>query len=236
MNTTFKSEVNKKSIVTKSKTNKSELEINPLLDTAQGTLAIGDFEGALKEVQPYLSSKDPIVRNDAHRIAGLACFQLKKYKDAENYWEAVVKAKLNERWNDWFNLCTSATMNRDFSRGKDAFETMVEVSKKLGKESDMWQTFANLIYYYMRALIDNSQYDAALEQLEKLADFYKNLPVTDRTYVVVATGSFPPSLDDVLDVAKPIFEHMGKKTSTAWLKDFASKLDEEGKQTIEKYL
>ncbi len=211
----------------------SVAEISPLLDNAQQAIAAGNFEQALSEVLPYLSSTDIVLSTDANRIAGLACFQIKKYADAEQHWDAVVKAKSNERWSDWFNLCTSATMNRNFIRGREAFETMVEMSKKTGKESDMWQTFANLIYYYMRALIDNSQYDAALEQLKKLADFYKSLPVTDRTYVVAATGSFPPSLEDVLDAAKPIFEHMGKEKSTTWLKDFASKLDDEGKRFVE---
>ncbi len=124
-------------------------------------------------------------------------------------------------------------MNRGFARGKEAFETMVEISKKAGKASDMWQTFENLIYYYMQALIDNGQYDAALEQLEKLADFYKKIPVTDRTYVVAASGSFPPSLEDILEASKPIFEHMGKEKSVAWLKDFAIKLDDQGKSLVE---
>jgi len=86
--------------------NISETQISPLLDSAQNAIAVGNFEQALSQVLPHLSSTDTVLSTDAHRIAGLACFQLKKYADAEQHWEAVIKAKSNERWSDWFNLCT----------------------------------------------------------------------------------------------------------------------------------
>ncbi len=213
-----------------------ERPISPLLDEAQRLLAAGDFEGVIKAAAPQLTSTDLDLVADAYRLVGLASFQLGRNDDAVKYYEEVVKARRNERWSDWFNLCMAATAYKDFVRGKQAFDTMVELGTKAGKESELWQNFYNLVYFYMRSLIDQQQYDAAFEQLVKLGDLYKSLKVTDRTYVIGAVGYFPPSLNDILDAAQPVFEHVGKEKSTAWLKELSDALDEEGKRTVESYM
>lgn len=206
-------------------------EISPFFKPAQEALAREDFDGALAKSLLYLNSTDATIAADAHRIAGLSCFQLGRYAEAATYYGWLTTR--NPLWDDWFNLCTSSTMNADFVRGKEAFDAMVTMIEKTGPESVTRSNLPNLIYYYMRALIDMKQYDRAITELNKLRGFYESLKVTDRTYVVGATGAFSPSLESILDAAKPIFTHMGKDAASMWLKDFGSRLDEEGKVLTE---
>jgi tetratricopeptide (TPR) repeat protein len=80
---------------------------------------------------------------EANKLIALSYFQMRQFDKSSELFSELIKNSANP--DDYFNLATSATMNRDIETGKKAFDGAVEWYKKNGTAQNM--SVPNMAFY-----------------------------------------------------------------------------------------
>lgn len=187
------------------------------------------YEEAISAARPFENDTDKEVSETATKIIGLAYFQLGRYAEAEETFKKLCEKSVFS--SDWFSLCTSATMNNDIDLGRKAYDKALEL--RSNEENKSGRHISMLSFFYMQALIDMKKYDEAFEILDDIKKYYVAAGIIDPTYLFNMYGSLLPSFGEVIGRALPIFIHVGKEKSSAWLEDLATNVDKDGKRDVE---
>jgi len=159
------------------------------------------------------------------KMIGLAHFNKQQFKEALPYFEEIASKSANS--DDWFNVVTSAILSNEVDKGMNAFSKAIDLYEKNGNENNL--PIGQMSYYVMQAFRDTQEYDLAFVQMMKLKDVYCHLKITDTTFLHIRGLPF---ISHVLSAGKMILEKQSLKDSFEWLDDFASHLDDEGKQLV----
>jgi len=185
----------------------------------------GDLKSALEEVSKLLNHDEVT----AHSVMGQFNFQSQIYDEAEKHFLKAVT--LNPSSVGYFNVATASTMNKNFDKGKEAFEMAIKLKQKEQGNEFGVQT---LVFYYQQCLQEVRQFDRSLEQLNIFRDFYSRSKITDLTHVILASGgdaSIPP-FEVVLERAIPTLKHIGEKEAKKWLDQLSRNIDDDGKKVV----
>ena len=196
-----------------------------ILEFALTLFEQGDLKGALEEVSKLLNHDEVT----ALTVMGQFNFQSQIYDEAEKHFLKAVN--INPSGVGYFNLATASTMNKNFDKGKEAFEMAIKLKQKEQGNEFGVQT---LVFYYLQCLQEVRQFDRSFEQLNFFRDFYNRTKITDLTHVILASGgddSIPP-FDVVLERAIPTLKHIGEKEAKQWLDQLANNIDDDGKKVI----
>lgn len=204
---------------------------NPDIEKIEKLLEKGNYAEALseaKKLRELNSSHESMY--EINDIIAWIYFNLKQYAEAEK--EYIQLANKTNNPKDWFNLCTSSTLNKNIDVGENAFTKAVELYTK-DSETKPSRIFM-IRYYYMCALIEVDEYDNAFKQLNILRTTYYG--ISDLTYLVTAYGGQMVSLTTLLNQSISIFKHLGKEKSSEWLTELSSNVDSEAKSDINTFL
>lgn len=189
----------------------------------------GEYDAAVALVEQFAHNKQPDVIYNYHKIRSAATFRMGDYDIAKS--EALIVTKMDGvKANDWFDLCTCATMNQNISLGEDAFNNTVKAIQK--NPDSINSSIPQILFYYIQVLCAVNEIDKAFEQLDRLKNVYTSIKNTDPTYL---QDVGVPFLSNTLDAGMPIFTHIGQEESQAWLNDFANQLDNEGMHLINQF-
>lgn len=207
----------------------SEPQQSEELSSARNALEQERFEDVLAETEPFLNSKNDVLRLEAYKLAGLAYFRSQRYEQATLHFQTVARSSTDA--TDWFNVVTSATLAGDFETGADAFDKALECQKEANYSQETSVPFMR--YYYACALRDKSQWETALQQINELRKTYEQLHITDDTFVYIRGVPF---LGQTLRVAIDVFQGLGRNADAeTWFNSFAKNLDEDGRTLVEVY-
>lgn len=186
------------------------------------------FDDVIKEADSIIEKNDALTKNEALKLKGLSYFRLGKYNLSEEVFTELSKESTNP--GDWFNLITSAALNKNFDLSEKALERTIEYYSEYGTENDL--PIPQVFYYYMLALRDVKEYPKAFIQFEKLKDIYCKLAITDATFLYIRGVPF---FEDTISNGKKILEHIDKDAAQKFLAELHGRLDEEGKDYIDKF-
>lgn len=206
-------------------------EYAPELDNGWAAMDEGNFDKAVKEALPHTKAANENLRAEANKLAGLAYFQMRQPEDALPHLQEV--ASIMNDAHSWFNVVTSAALVGDLGKADNA---MAKVATLLeGQEidpGDMSLPQAKL--YYGMALCDIDQCDKAFEQLDWLRGFYQSYNITDDTFLYLRGM---PLFPHTMQLMVRVFDGMDPKFDREkWVRDFAAKLDDQGRDYILSYL
>jgi hypothetical protein len=203
-----------------------EAKSNNDLDQAYNLVLAQKYAEGITLAEKYFQNPDPAYVLMAYTIAAIGYFRDQKYASAKEFYKKC--ADMTNDNQDWFNLCTSATLAKDISLGAIAYKKAVDPVST--QTSDL--SFPQITYFYAQALADAGEMERATEIIYKLKPFYVNAFVTD-PYFLTERGM--PLLYDLIDVVRKIYAGTKNEAVLDWLDDLALKIDEEGKEEIAKF-
>jgi tetratricopeptide (TPR) repeat protein len=166
--------------------------------------------------------------DDAKHALALAYFHTKQYA-----LSTPLFVQLAEKRNvsaAWFHVCTSAVAEKKFELAEDAYKKTQELIK-FEKHTQHTIPVSMMGYIYLCALADAGNYDATLPLLDKMKNNYKAIFITNDHFTA---SRQLPFFSQFLIVAKNIFQNIQDKTLiSAWLTDFISGVDSDGKEKLE---
>ena len=200
-----------------------------LLQQAWNYLNDAKYSKALEMCENYLNSGDTEFVMEANKLAALALFQQKKFKNSIKYYETI--AKKTDASEDWFNLTMASNLSgdnllsfRSFEKAIDSYET---------SDSTTSISIPNMRFFFMKDLLKTKKYKEAFEQLEKLRAIYEEHEITDSTYLYMNST---PNLKEVMDYSVEILSNnKTKEEATEWFLNFSEKLDISGKELLKVY-
>lgn len=182
------------------------------------------FNEVLQEVEPYRSSLDTYVVKEAYGLTALSYFRLEQYEQARATFEWL--AKEYSDINDWFNLMTSAILAGHIDQGMEAYTQAKQLRAQA--EDDEGVPIPQMMYYACRALADAKEYDRAFTVLNELMDIYKQLHITDDTFLYMRGV---PMLPHAMEAVKIILTaRKDKMDIDTWFAMLDASLDEEGRE------
>ncbi|MFL5729655.1 MAG: tetratricopeptide repeat protein [Cytophagaceae bacterium] len=186
----------------------------------------GNYEKGIQLTQRYLNFKDQETQLLAYTVSAIGYFESGNYMEAKEHYKKC--ADMTNDNQDWFNVCTSATLAKDFELGSMAFQKAMDpFSNQTSNISGPMMT-----YYYSQALADAGNFSKCREMLEPLKDLYKQIKISDTHYLTTAGM---PMLQNFLDVVKKIYNGTKDKSIEAILNDLSSGIDEEGQEIIKQF-
>jgi tetratricopeptide (TPR) repeat protein len=196
------------------------------LDEAYKEIQKGNHEKGIKLTERYLSFKDQEVQLLAYTISAIGNFESGNYTVAKEQYKKC--ADMSNDNQDWFNVCTSATLAKDFELGSLAFQKAMDpYSNQTSNISGPMMT-----YYYSQALADAGNFSKSREMIEPLKDLYKKIKITDTHYL---NTQGMPMIQNFLDVVKKIYNGTKDKSVSVLLDDLSSGLDEEGQEMLKQF-
>ena len=208
--------------VTNSIKNKTEL------DNLWTLLKEEKFADVIIKATVIVENGDSKLKNEALKLIGLSYFRQGQFSLSE---QTFIKLTENsENPDDWFNLVTSSTLNKNVELSEKAYEKALELYQKNGTNENL--PIPQIYYYYMQGLRDTKEYTRAFNQLEKLKDIYSKLVITDSTFLYLRGVPF---LEHTIEASKEILENIDKTKASNFIKEIIDKLDEEGKKYIKEF-
>jgi len=195
---------------------------NELWELLQGE----KYDEVVFGAEKLLNNKSEAIAKDACKLMGMSLFRQAKYQEALPYFQKATEYK--PEVNDWLNVITAATLSKNIDAGRSAFEKAVQLQLDTGNKEQPSIPFMR--QYYACALRDVGEFDLALEQINELRKIYEQLKITDTTFVYIRGVPF---LSHTMDVAVDVFNGLGTSFDAhEWIKNFSSKLDEEGQEYL----
>ncbi len=209
----------------------SEPEYAPELDAGWAAMDEGNFDQAVKEALPHTQAANENLRAEANKLAGLAYFQLRDAEKALPHLKEV--ATIVNDAHAWFNVVTSAALAGDLVQADTAMDKVAQgLDGQKTDPEDLSLPQAKL--YYGMALCDVEEFDKAFTQLEWLRGFYESYKVTDDTFLYLRGM---PTFPHALQLMVRVFDGLDEKFDhEKWVRDFAAKLDDDGRDYILSYL
>jgi tetratricopeptide (TPR) repeat protein len=196
------------------------------LNEAYQEIQKGNYEKGIKLTERYLNFKDQEVQLLAYTVSAIGNFESGNYAAAKDQYKKC--ADMTNDNQDWFNVCTSATLARDFELGSQAYQKAMDpYSNQTSNVSGPMMT-----YYYSQALADAGNFKKCRDMIEPLKDLFKQIKISDTHYL---TTQGMPMLQNFLDVIKKIFNGTKDQSIADLLNDLASGLDEEGQRIVQQF-
>jgi tetratricopeptide (TPR) repeat protein len=204
-----------------------EARSNTDLDEAYNLVLAEKYSEGIQKAEKYFQDPEREIVLMAFTIVAIAYFRNKQYEEAKEFYKKC--AEMSNDNQDWFNLCTSATLAKDIPLGAHAYKKAVDITSN--QTTDL--TFQQITYYYSQALADAGEFDKAREMAYKLKPFFIQSVITDPHYLF---SNGMPVLYDLLDVLRKIYAGTQDKSILDWLDDLANKVDKEGKEEITNFM
>lgn len=201
----------------------------PLLEPAQEKFNAGDFSAARELAGAYTEDLRPKLSREARKLVGLSLFREGRYAESSVILERLADG--SNRPSDWFNLTTASTLSGDVDKGRESFDNAVTYYKYNGKQDDL--SVPNMTFYYMQCLKQIGQFERAFEQLRSLGEIYKELVITDSTFLWLRGVPF---FEHTIDAAKDILSQIDPNEAQAWVTAITAKVDDSGKDYLSRVL
>jgi tetratricopeptide (TPR) repeat protein len=197
-------------------------------DTLWIKLNENKYAEVINEATKFIQSDKKSIKNEALKLIGLSYFRNGQYNLSEQTFETLTETSSSPE--DWFNLVTSSTLNKNIELSEKAYKKTLELYKEKGTKENI--PIPQIYFYYMQGLRDVKEYSKAFQQLEKLTDIYAKLVITDDTFVYMRGVPF---LSHTLEASKEILESIDIEKAKKLISDLMSKVDEEGKDYLMKF-
>lgn len=202
--------------------------VKSLFDPLWAKVKEQKFDEVITEVEGILNGNDPANKSEALRLLGLCYFQQGKFDLAEQaYFE---QTRTSENSDDWFNLVTSSTLNRNIELSEQAYLKAIEFYKRNATNENL--PLPQIYFYYMQALRDIKEYERAFLQLEELKEIYCNLSITDSTFLYMRGVPF---FQSVIESGKEILENIERGKAEGFIKALHNGVDGDGKQYLDEF-
>ena len=202
-----------------------QTEKSNALDVAWELFQKNEYEKAIEESKNYLNSENIADRLESKKIIGLSHFRQKQYSDSEIIFKEI--SKYTETPEDWFNLATSATLNKNIELSEIAFNKAVEFYKQSGTKESI--SIPNMHCYYMQGLSDVGEFEKAFVHFEIMIGFYCQFSITDSHFLYMRGMPF---FEHFLESSKPILDKINSEKVIKQLTKLKSKIDEYGKNSV----
>jgi tetratricopeptide (TPR) repeat protein len=194
---------------------------SPELEEAWSALRDEQFDRAISLASQHLHRPPPL-GTEATKLVGLAEFRKADYRAAIPRLEHV--ARLTNKPEDWFNLCTSATMAGAIEVGVAALGRALSALQQPDAQSPI--SMPQMRVHFAEALVQKCEFELAVEQIDELRKIYEQLRITDDTFVHIRGV---PMLPHTMEVALSAFRGLGRSfPAREWISEFASRVDEDG--------
>lgn len=207
---------------------KSKINENTQLDNLWTKFKEEKFSEVVNEAKIIVDQGDVQTINEALKLLGLSYFRQKQFNLSEQTFAKLTENSTNP--DDWFNLLTSSTLNKNIPLSEKAYLKAIELYKKNGTKENL--PIPQIYFFYMQGLKDIKEYSKAFEQLKKLKDIYSELVITDGTFLYLRGVPF---LEHTIEASKEILENIETNKARNFITELKSKLDEEGKQYLSEY-
>ncbi|HRH68485.1 MAG TPA: tetratricopeptide repeat protein [Flavobacteriales bacterium] len=201
----------------------------PLLEPAQEKFKVGDFNAARELAEAYTQDTRPKLAREARKLVALSFFREGRYAESSALFEKLADG--SNLPSDWFNLTTASTLGGDVEKGRTSFDNAVSYYKYHGKQEDL--SIPNMTFYYMQCLKDVGQFERAFEQLKYLGNIYRELVITDSTFLWIRGVPF---FEHTVDAAKGILSQIDPNAARSWVTSLKEKVDDDGKSYLLKVL
>lgn len=198
------------------------------LDSAWEFFKNGEFNKSIEEAKKHLSNSNIRIAQESKKVIGLSLFRQGKYADSEQLFEEI--SANSENPDDWFNLTTSATLNKNVPLSETAFNKAIELYKEKGTQENL--SIPNMHCYYMQGLRDVGEFEKAFIHFKKMKEFYGQFVITDSTFLYMRGMPF---FEHFLEVSELILKNIDSEIAKYELTDLKSKVDEYGKESVTEF-
>ncbi|MBA2613977.1 MAG: hypothetical protein H0U95_18585 [Bacteroidetes bacterium] len=200
-----------------------------LLEPAWKKFEKQDLDGTILLAEQFKEDANTSVKREANKLIALAKFRQLKFSEAEKIFNELAQGSENS--DDWFNVVTSAALNKNVDLSKIAFDNAVHFYQIHQTKGNLGIPF--MAFYYILALRDVKEYERAFEQFGLLRDIYASVSITDSHFLYIRGI---PSFETAITEAKIIFENNPKESVIALFTYLTKKVDEYGAKFIEEYM
>ena len=179
------------------------------------------FDDARAISEKYAEDPNAELQFEAKKLIALTYFRQGNYEKSEGIFETLCLHSTNP--DDWFHLVTSLTLNSKFKESEKTFSKTLKYHKEFGTHENI--SIPNLRFYYMQGLKDMKQFDLAFTQLIRLTDFYRQLKITDSTFLYMRGVPF---FEYTIDSSKEILENIPSRRSKNWIDYIRKGVDKSG--------
>lgn len=197
----------------------------PELEEAWQYFQNSKFEQTIEKASDYVNADNSNLKFEANKLVALGNFRLGNYGKSQQIFEMLASKSNNS--DDWFNVVTSSTLNRNVDLGRSAFDKAVELYKKRRDKESI--SIPNMMFYYMQCLKDIKQFELAFEQLNELKKIYTELKITDGTFLYLRGVPF---FEHTIDASNDILEKLAPQEAEDWISSFKESVDNDGKQYL----
>jgi tetratricopeptide (TPR) repeat protein len=183
------------------------------------------YDEVIIEAKKILAKNETIDHNGALKLLGLSYFRQKQFNLSEEIFRKLAENSTNS--DDWFNLLTSCTLNKQIEHSELVLEKTIALYNDYGTKDSL--SIPRIFYYYMHALRDVQEYAKAFKQLERLGSIYTSLVITDSTFLYIRGVPF---FSDSIEAGKEILEHIDKDVAKHFIDELVKHVDEEGKEYL----
>jgi len=195
------------------------------LDFAWEQFNNGEFNKSIEEAEKHLSSSNSKIVSESKKVIGLSLFRQEKYAESELLFKEISVSSENS--DDWFNLTTSATLNKNIPLSEMAFNKAIELYKKNGTQENL--SIPNMHCFYMQGLRDIGEFEKAFTHFKKMKEFYGQFVITDSTFLYMRGMPF---FEHFLEASELILKNIDSEIAKNELIDLKSKIDEYGKKSV----
>ena len=195
------------------------------LDFAWELFKKEEFEKSIQGAEKYLNNTNTKIVLEAKKIIGLSLFRQTKYSESELIFQEV--SEQSENPDDWFNLTTSATLNKNIELSERAFNKAIELYKQNGTQENL--SIPNMHCYYMQGLRDVGEFEKAFLHFKKMIEFYSKFVITDSTFLYMRGMPF---FEHFLESSELILKNINPEDVKKRLAELKSSVDEYGKESV----
>ncbi|MFL1895566.1 hypothetical protein ACJRPK_07675 [Aquimarina sp. 2-A2] len=195
------------------------------LDFAWELFKKEEFEKAIEEAEKYIGDPNIKIVLEAKKVIGLSLFRQTKYSESELIFQEISEKSKNP--DDWFNLTTSATLNKNIELSDKAFDKAIELYKQNGTRENL--SIPNMHCYYMQGLTDIGKFEKAFIHFKKMKEFYGQYVITDSHFLYMRGMPF---FEHFLESSEPILKNINLENAKKELIELKSKVDEYGKELV----
>jgi len=211
--------------------NKEDKQVKAKLEQIEEYLTHKEFDNVIAEgeflLEQQLSDKNKL---SATRMVAIGYFHTKNYEKAIDYFQKIAESD-KDNPDFLFNLSTSYILHREPEKGLSYLEDAISVYQTKGKKENMPVSY--MIFYVIHALVDTEEYNLALGQIDRMAEGYKSMSITDSQFLYMR-GYIP--FHNFLEKVKDTLIGQDQIDSIEWLTEFAGHLDEHGQEQIEELI
>jgi len=186
-----------------------------------------EYDEVIRKTKHLFEDNDKVPL-DIMQMVALSHYHKEEYEQSLPLFEHIASEK-----NDiesWFNVLMSLMSSKKTRQGKEVYNKIIGMHKGLDRHQPRELGFSFIAFYYACGLNDAGLFDEALVELEDLKETYLELRITDDTFVYMRGVPF---LSQTLDLAKKVFDGLGKDFSNSdFLIDLEKGIDKGGKNLI----